>query len=45
MEYKYYHQISYIKRTKPQNVSVYRLVWQLSLSYLLKPGIKWRMKM
>ena len=40
-----YRQISYINHTKFQNSKVYRLVWQLSLCNLLKPGVKSRMEM
>ena len=40
-----YHQISNISGTKSQNLNVCRLVLQLSLHNLLKPGVKSRMKM
>ena len=40
-----YRQISNIRRTKSQNINVSRLVLQLSLPSLLKPRIKFRMKM
>ena len=38
-----YRKISSIKRIKSQNVSRFSL--QLSLHNILKPGVKWRMKM
>ena len=41
----YYHQISNIRRTKSHNLNVSRLVLQLLLRNLLKPGDKWIMKM
>ena len=40
-----YFQISDISRTKSQNLNVSRLVLQLSLCNILKPGVKSRMKM
>ena len=40
-----YRQISYITRTKFQNLNVFRLVLQLSLPSPLKPGVKSGMKM
>ena len=40
-----YRQISYISRTKSQNLNVSRLVLQFSLHNQLKPGVKSRMKM
>ena len=40
-----YSRISNITRTKSQNLNVSRLVLQLSLCNLLKPGVKSRMKM
>ena len=40
-----YRQISNIRRTKSQNLNVSRLVLQLSLRSILKPGVKSRMKM
>ena len=42
---KHYGQTSNKRRTKTQNLNVYRLVLQLSLPYSLKPGVKSRMKM
>ena len=40
-----YCQISNISHTKSQNFNVFRLVLQLSLYNLVKPGVKSRMKM
>ena len=40
-----YRKISNISRTKSQNLNVSRLSLQLSLCNILKPGVKWRMKM
>ena len=40
-----YHKISIIRRTKSQNLNVSRLGLQLSLHNILKPSVKWRMKM
>ena len=40
-----YRKISNISRTKYQNLNVSRLYLQLSLRNILKPIIKWRMKM
>ena len=40
-----YRQISNISNTNTQNINVSRLVLQLSLPKLLKPGFKSRMKM
>ena len=40
-----YRKISNIRRTKSQNVNVYRLGLQLSLCNISKPYVKWRMKM
>ena len=40
-----YRKVCNIRRTKSQNLSVSRPVWQLSLPNLLKPRIKSRMKM
>ena len=39
-----YRQTFNTRRTKPQNLNVSRLVLQLSLPNLLKPGVKSRMK-
>ena len=39
-----YRKISNISRTISQNLNDPRLVLQLSLPNLLKPGVKWRMK-
>ena len=44
-QYMYYRQISYISRTKSQNLNVSHLVLQLCLSNILKPGVKSRMKL
>ena len=38
-------QIFNTRRMKSPNLNVSRLVLQLSLPKLLKPGVKWRMKM
>ena len=38
-----YHKTSNIRCTKSQNLNDSRLVLQLSLPNLLKPGVKWRM--
>ena len=40
-----YRKISNIRRTKSQNLNVSRLGLQLSLCNILKPSVKWRMKM
>ena len=40
-----YCKISNIRRTKSQNLYVSRLGLQLSLPNILKPNVKWRMKM
>ena len=40
-----YRKISNIRRTKSLNLNVPRLVLQLSLPNLMKPGVKSRMKM
>ena len=40
-----YRKISNIRRTKCENLNVSHLVLQSSLSNLLKPGVKSRMKM
>ena len=40
-----YRKVSNIRRTKSQNLNDSRLVMQMSLSNLLKPGFKSRMKM
>ena len=40
-----YRQISNISHTKSQNLNVSRLILQLSLYNILKPGVKSRMKM
>ena len=40
-----YRTISNIMRTKCQNLNVSRLALQLSLRNILKPCVKWRMKM
>ena len=40
-----YRKISYISRTKSPNLNVSRLVLQLSLPNLMKPGVKSRMTM
>ena len=40
-----YHQTTIISQSKSQNLTVYRLVLQLSLPNSLKPGLKSRMKM
>ena len=40
-----YRQVSNIKRTQSKNINVSRLVLQLSLPNLLKPGVKLRMTM
>ena len=41
----YYRKVSNIRRTKYQNLNVSRLGFQLSLCNILKPIVKWRMKM
>ena len=38
-----YRQIFNIRRTKSQNLNVFRFVLQLSLHNLFKPGVKWGM--
>ena len=43
--YNIYLQISKIRCTESQNLNVSRLVLQLSLPNLLKPGVKLRIKM
>ena len=40
-----YRKISYIRSTKFQNLNVSRLGLQLSLRNILKPRVKWKMKM
>ena len=40
-----YHKISNIRRTESQNLNDFRLVLHLSMSNLLKPAVKSRMKM
>ena len=40
-----YHEISDISGTKSQNSNISCLGLQLSLHNILKPGVKWRMKM
>ena len=40
-----YRKTSNIRRTKPPNLNIYRLVLQLSLPNPMKPGVKSRMKM
>ena len=40
-----YRKISNIRNTKSQNFNVSRLSLQLSLHNILKPSVKWRMKM
>ena len=40
-----YRKVSNIRRTKSQNLNISRLGLQLSLRNILKPGVKWRMKM
>ena len=40
-----YRKVSNIRRNKSPNIDVSGLVLQLSLSNLLKPGVKLRMKM
>ena len=40
-----YRIISNIRRIKSPNLNVSRLGLQLSLRYILKPSVKWRMKM
>ena len=40
-----YRKIYNISHTKSQNLNVSRLVFKLSLSNLLKPGVKSKMKM
>ena len=44
-EIESYRKISNIRCTKFQNSTVSRLGLQLSLHNILKPGVKWRMKM
>ena len=41
----YYYQYSNISHTKSENLDVSHLVLQLSLRDILKPVVKWRMKM
>ena len=45
MDWEHYRQISNISRTKSQNWNASRLVLQLSLRSLLKPGGKSRIMM
>ena len=40
-----YRKIFNIRCTKSQNLDVSRLGLQVSLRYILKPSVKWRMKM
>ena len=40
-----YHKISNISGTNSQNMNVPRLGMQLSLRNIMKPGVKWRVKM
>ena len=40
-----YHKTASISRTKSQNLTVFRVVLQLSLPNPLKPGVKSSMKM
>ena len=40
-----YCQVSNIRRTESQNLNVSRLGLQLSLCNILKPSVKWRVKM
>ena len=40
-----YRKASNIRHTKYQNLNVFRIVLQLSLRNLLKPGVQWRMMM
>ena len=40
-----YRKISNIRRAKSQNLNVSLLDLQLSLRNILKPGVKWSMKM
>ena len=40
-----YRKISNISRTKSQNLNVSCIDLQLSLRIILKPSVKWRMKM
>ena len=42
---KIYRKISNIRHTTSQNINVSRLGLQLSLCNIMKPGVKWRMKM
>ena len=43
--YRTYRTISNIRRTKSQNLNVSRLGLRMSLRNILKPSVKWRMKM
>ena len=43
--YENYRKLSNIRRSKSQNLNVSRLGLQLSLRNILKPNVKWRMKM
>ena len=46
MEIMYtYRQVSNIRRTESQNLNVYCAGLQLFLLNILKPTVKWRMKM
>ena len=45
LHYGEHRKISYISRTKSQSLNVSRLILQLSLCSLLKPGVMSRMKM
>ena len=40
-----YREISNLSRTKSQSLNVSRRVLQLALRNLLKPGVRWSMKM
>ena len=44
-KFRKYRKISYMRRTKIQNLYESRLVWQLFLPNPLKPGVKSKMKM
>ena len=44
-QYSIYRQFSNIRRTQSQNITVSRLVLQLSLPNPMKSGVKLRMKM
>ena len=45
LTYSTYRKISNIRRVKYQNLNVSRLGLQLFLRNVLKPGVKWSMKM